>query len=474
VAATLLVLLVLTSSRYGWHRDELYFVVAGRHPAWGYPDQPVLTPLLSAGLYRLGGGSLVVLRLASALASAATVVLVGVIAGLMGGTSRARLLASSMWAAGVAALITGHLVSTATFDVMFTVGMCACILKASITGRPGWMLAAGAVLAAGLLNKLLIGVVAGLICVALAIVGPRRPLFTWPALAGGLLAVLGALPYLIWQSVHRWPQSTVAAAIAGEDNRIGVVPVQLVLVSIFLAPLMVAGLVRLLRRAAGPARAFGYAYLGLLVLLLVSGGKGYYAAGLLPVIVASAGIATDIWLARGRRRLRIALVSVAVGVSLVLNAINSLAITPASHLQRSGVNALNPEAGEQVGWPEFRAAVRAAVRSLPPDQQDRAVVLASNYAEAAAVGLGRGLPPAYSGQNGYAFWPPAASVTGPVILTGFTPGDAASRHFSGCRVAGRVDNGYGLDNDEQGAILQVCDAPADGWAPIWPSLIHFD
>ena len=474
MAVALLVLLVLTSSRYGWHRDELYFVVAGRHPAWGYPDQPLLTPLLSAGLYQLGGGSLVVLRLASALASAATVVLVGVIAGLLGGTSRARLLASGMWAVGTVALVTGHLVSTATFDVMFTAGVLACMLKALVTGRPGWMLAAGAVLAVGLLNKLVIGIVVALICAVLAIVAPRRPLFTWPALAGGLLAVLGALPYLVWQAVHGRPQSEVAASIAGEGNRIGVIPTQLVLVSIFLAPFLGAGLVRLLRPGAGPARAFGYGYLALLILVLATGGKGYYTAGLLPVIVASAGLATDNWLARGRRRLRIALVSVATGVSLVLNAINGLAITPASQLQESGINDLNPEAGEQVGWPELRNAVRAAVRTLPPGQQDRAVVFASNYGEASAVELGGGLPPAYSGHNGYAFWPPPASATGPVILIGFAPGDATSGHFTGCRLAGRVDNGYGLNNDEQGAVLQVCDGPTGTWATVWPSLIHFD
>jgi len=93
-----------------------------------------------------------------------------------------------------------------------------------------------------------------------------------------------------------------------------VIPIQFVLVSIFLAPFLGAGLVRLLRLGAGSARAFGYAYLALLVLVFATGGKGYYAAGLMPVIVASDGLATDNWLARGRRRLRIALVSVATGV----------------------------------------------------------------------------------------------------------------------------------------------------------------
>ncbi|GIM93650.1 ArnT family glycosyltransferase [Paractinoplanes toevensis] len=474
VAAALLVLLLATSSQYGWHRDELYFVAAGRHPAWGYPDQPSLAPLLSAGLYRVGGGSLVVVRLASALATATTVVLVGAIAGLLGGTGRARLLAASMWAVGAAALITGHLVSTATFDVMFTVAVTACIMKALTEGRPNWMLSAGVLLGFGLFNKMVIGVVIALVCTALLVLGPRRPLLTWQALAGALFAVLGALPYLLWQSAHGWPQAKVAASIAGDENWIGVIPTQLVLVSIFLVPFLGAGLVRLLRSDAGPARAFGYAYLALLVLILATGGKGYYAAGLLPVVVASTGIVTDMWLTHGRRRLRTALVGTAMGVSLVLNAINGLAITPAAQLQHSGINTLNHEAGEQVGWPEFQETVRTAVRNLPPDQQGQAVVFASNYAEAAAVQLGHDLPSAYSGHNAYASWPPPSSATGPVILTGFTPGDTVSRHFTGCQVAGRVDNGYGLDNDEQGAILQRCSGPIGDWTAIWPSLIHYD
>ena len=47
IAAVLTIGLLSVAGRYGPHRDELYFVVAGPHPQWGYPDQPPLTPLVA-------------------------------------------------------------------------------------------------------------------------------------------------------------------------------------------------------------------------------------------------------------------------------------------------------------------------------------------------------------------------------------------------------------------------------------------
>ena len=79
VALGLFVLLMSVSGRYGYHRDELYFQAAGRHLAWGYVDQPPLTPLLTRGMSMLVGDSLVGSRILPAVMALATVLVAALI-----------------------------------------------------------------------------------------------------------------------------------------------------------------------------------------------------------------------------------------------------------------------------------------------------------------------------------------------------------------------------------------------------------
>lgn len=89
-AAVAMLALVLTSGRYGYHRDELYFIAAGAHPAWGYPDQPLLAPLLARAMDLLAPGSLLVLRAPAILACGMTTITIGLLAREAGGGRRAQ------------------------------------------------------------------------------------------------------------------------------------------------------------------------------------------------------------------------------------------------------------------------------------------------------------------------------------------------------------------------------------------------
>ena len=60
---------LVANPHYGFFRDELYFVICGFHPAWGYVDEPPIVPLLAAGS-QIFGHSLFALRAVCALFAA--------------------------------------------------------------------------------------------------------------------------------------------------------------------------------------------------------------------------------------------------------------------------------------------------------------------------------------------------------------------------------------------------------------------
>src|SRR4051794_41512663 len=77
IGAAVAAVLLAFAGGYGYHRDELYFLRAGRELALGYVDQPPLTPLVARAMDTLAPGSLVALRLPSALVAGPGVVLTG-------------------------------------------------------------------------------------------------------------------------------------------------------------------------------------------------------------------------------------------------------------------------------------------------------------------------------------------------------------------------------------------------------------
>lgn len=477
VATAQLAVLAATSTRYGFHRDELYFIVAGSHPAFGYPDQPPLVPLLSWAMHELSPGSPFALRIPSALVAAVTTVLAALVAREVGGKERAQVIAAACTASSGVALAVGHFVTTTTFDLLSTTAFLWLVIRAVVRRSGPSMLAAGIVAGIGSEAKPQVAFVAVAVVGTLIVVGPRGPLQSWWTAGGALAAVVIAAPYVIWQQAHGWPQVTVARTIAGsaEGGRIGFIPFQVVMVSPVLVPVWVAGLAAPFRRdALRLVRFVPLTYAVLLVAYIVGNGKAYYLASLYPVLLGLGALPTADWTTRSRARLR--WLGAGIAVSAALSALVALPLLPERSLQGSVVIALNPDLGETVGWPRFIETVADAWKAIPATQQARTAIFTGNYGEAGAVdvlGRSRGLPRAYSGHNGFSEWgqPPARDDY--ALLIGFDSAADAAPAFSGCRRLATIDNGVGLDNDEQGLPLLLCRRSAP-WSTLWPHLTHFN
>ena len=475
VAAAELLLLVATANRYGYHRDELYFRVAARHPAWGYDDQPALTPLLGRFSEWMFGADPRGLRMLSAVAMALVVVLVALIARELGAGRAGQAVAALAAGASAAAMAVGHLLSTTTFDVLVWVTLV--YLTARVLGGSDerqWLLV-GLVAGIGLENKhLVLLLVLALACGCL--LARRWELARSPWLwVGTALAFALWLPNLLWQARHGWPQLELAAKIAEEEaagNRVELLPLQLLLIGPLLAPLWLAGLWWLLRRAeARLYRPLGYAYLVLLAIALVTGAKPYYTMGLLLALLGSGGVVAESWL-RGRRGRKLAL-GVAILLSAAVAALITLPLVPVEDVHATPIPDINEDAIETIGWPAFTATVARVWHELPQSERSTAVVYASNYGEAGAIaryGRAFGIPRAYSGHN--AFWrfgrPPDGAR--PIVVVGYHHPEALQGDFSGCVRSARIDNGVELDNEEQGASIWTCASTVDTWSALWPRL----
>src|SRR5260370_584378 len=145
------------SGRYGFHGDELYFLVSARHLQGGYVDQPILVPLLARMSLSLFGVSLPGLRLWSALAVAADVIIGALLARELGGRRNAQLVAALATVTMPAVLGTGDILATTTFDIMFWAALALVVVRVGRTGDCRYWLLGGVVLGIGLANKHSIG-----------------------------------------------------------------------------------------------------------------------------------------------------------------------------------------------------------------------------------------------------------------------------------------------------------------------------
>jgi hypothetical protein len=477
--------LMAVSGRYGFDRDELYFLDCARHLQASYVDQPVLAPLLAWVSLKLFGVSLPGLRVWPALAAWATVVVAGLAAREFGGGRRAQLLAAVGTATMPVLLAADHLANTTPYELLAWSGLALIVVRIGRTGDCRWWLAGGLVAGLGVADDHSMSFFAIAVVIGVLLSGGRQMIWNRWFAAGAVIAVAFEVPDMWWQAQHQWATIAMTEALNRENGGLAnIVPWvlgQLGMTALALVWVWVIGLWCLSRSGRPLWRALAWAYGLLFVLFALTAGKQvYYLAAAYVYLLAAGAVAIDGWLQARPRRLRTLVLATAALTAVALP--GALPVLPPADLARTFYKS-NATPLETIGWPELVRTVDAVWTSLPPSQRASAVLYADNYGLAGAInelGRGMGLPTAVSRQNSEWWWGPGNPHATTIVAV--APGPAGGGtgygaylglYFTSVRVAATLSNPYGVHNQQWGGHVYICTGPRLPWAQIWPLLREY-
>jgi hypothetical protein len=420
---------------YGVFRDELYYLACGRHPGWGYVDHPPMVGWVAWVVHQLAGDSHLALRVVAAVAAAATVFVAARIAKELGGGPFARFFTGLAAALLPVSLSLGSIYSMNVFDLLFWAALFWILARVLAGGDERLWLAFGTVAGLGLLNKISVlflgfGLVVGLLLARRWDVFRSR----WFWIGGGLAGLI-FLPHLVWQQLNGWPTLEFMA----NARRYKMAPLSPAgflgetLLQTAVAPwLWILGLGwLLLARAAARTRPLGWAFLTVLAVLVLTGGKPYYLAAAYSAPLAAGAVALEGFTTSRVRWLRPVLVVLLVVGGLAASPFGRPVLSVDDYVRYAAALGIGPSTDERHelgrlpqhyadmhGWREMAETVAGVVGSLPEHDREMACIFGQNYGEAGAMGYfgpPLGLPPALSAHNSYWLWGPGR-CTGEVLI----------------------------------------------------------
>nr|WP_276514748.1 glycosyltransferase family 39 protein [Nocardia transvalensis] len=427
-------------------------------------------------------GSAVLLRLPMVGLTVATVVLAALVARELGGGRAAQLIAALGYTCTPFAVQQSAAISTFAYDAALISLACWLVIRWVRVRRDALLLAAGVVAAVDFQVKWLVVAAWVLLGLGVLLWGPREALRRPAVWAGSAILAVSAVPALLWQAGHGWPQVAMNAAIRAEqttmvDDRFVSEIRELVLTTGPGGILLLIG-IWAVARAPG-LRPYRFLLpLGVLPLLavLVAGLRPYYLGDGFAVFFATAAV----FLTGGERRgwVRPALSAYLVaGAAVVVAAVCVLPL-PGSWLHtpsvRNGDMAVRAQFFGLRGWPQLVETVERAAAALPAGERSEAVVVTQNYWQASALDvLSRApLPPVYSPSRGYGYFgPPPDTATRVLYVGGDSLAESLSAHFVSAIPVARLDDPTGFQGVNHGIRVWYCTGPVRPWSQTWPDLM---
>lgn len=475
---------VLLNGGYGFHRDELDFIMNARQLDWGYVSYPPITPLFARIGLELFGESLRGLRVLPAIAQGIVMVLAALMARDMGGKRSAQILTAFVVFIAPVSLFGGTVIMYFAFDYLWWVLVAFFMVRLLATEDARYWLGIGVGIGLGMMTKYTMAFwVVGLV-VAVLITSARNYLRSKWLYLGAALALLIFLPNLIWQAQHDFIAFDYLSFIHARDVKWGraddFLLEQLILTTNPLSlPIWTVGLSLCLFSASMKRfRALGWMFLVTFVLFLLNKGRGYYTGPAYVMLLAAGCVWFEDWLGRlGTRKHQIGY-GLLWTTQIIGSLIAVILMKPIGAVHSTFWDIRYDVSGdlfvEMVGWQELTAQVAEIYQSIPESEKPRTVVLAGNYGEAGALDLygdEHGLPRLITGTNSMWYRGYGEPEPETVIVVGFE-GDYAKHFFKSCQFSGTVKNSYNVKNEETTyhTGLYVCREPRRPWSEMWQEM----
>lgn len=475
-----LILHFSTNTHYALHRDEMLYFNMADHPAFGYASVPPMIGWLAWIVKTLFGYSVFGIRFFPALLGVASLFLVAKTVKDLGGGLLALIIAASAFVFSTGFLLFDTLFTPNVLEQFLWLLLTYLIFRMTRDDNPRLWLWIGLVTGLAFLTKYSIVFFAGGFVLALGLSAYRR-LFRSRYFAFALiLALLLALPNILWQFGHGLPvihhlQELKRTQMA-HMNYLFFLSDLFSLNSLSTGIWLFGLLALLFFKQERPCRYTGIAALLIILLILFSNGKGYYVLGLLPFLFAAGGYALEKYTGGKRRWIAYAvlipswcfsLLALPYGIPLLsFPALNRYSektsrwVTyPFSRWEDGRQYKISQVYSDMTGWRELAALVAKAYHRLPKMEQTRCTIFAErNYGYAGAIhfyGKAWQLPDAITFLDSYILWAPDTIPNGPFIYIDSAPGQMPEL-FEQVLETGRIENAFFREN---GLKVYLCTAP---------------
>ena len=475
---------IVLNGQYGFHRDELDFIMNARQLDWGYVSYPPITPFFARIGLELFGESLRGLRVLSAIAQGVAMILAALMARDMGGKRNAQILTAFVVFIVPMSQFGGTVIMYFAFDYLWWVMVAFFTVRLLVTDDARYWLGIGVSIGLGMMTKYTMAFfVAGLV-IAVLITSARKYLRSkWLYLGAGL-SLLIFLPNFIWQMQHDFIALDYLSAIHARDISWGraddFLPEQLFLTTNPLSlPIWAIGLILCLFSVSMKRfRVLGWMFIVTFVLFLINKGRGYYTGPAYVMLLAAGCVWFESWLAARTETTRWVGFGLLWTTQVIGCLIAIVLMKPIRAVNSTFWDIRYDVSGdlfvEMVGWQDLTKQVFEIYQSLPESEKPNAVILAGNYGEAGAFDLygdEYGLPRMITGTNSIWYRGYGDPEPETVIVVGFE-GDYAKHFFRLCQFSGTVKNSYNVKNEETSyhTGLYVCRVPRRPWSEMWQEM----